>query len=99
MPFPQRDLHIRSISESLTTALTPRAGNLVRLVGKEKHCTTARDELNSNESIFLGLRSSKKTYADSTSRQLRLGDHSHRYWRMGDGGRRLGFLLGTAGGR
>lgn len=26
IPFPQRDLHIRSISESLTTALTPRAG-------------------------------------------------------------------------
>ena len=26
IPFPQRDLHIRSIPESLTTALTPRAG-------------------------------------------------------------------------
>jgi small-conductance mechanosensitive channel len=26
IPFPQRDLHIRSISESLTAALTPRTG-------------------------------------------------------------------------
>jgi len=48
-------------------------------------------------SVFLLLKSSKKTCAHSTSRHLRLRDYSHRYWRMGDGGRRLGVLLGTAG--
>jgi hypothetical protein len=51
------------------------------------------------QNIVLRLKSSKKTYADSTPRQLRFRDHSHRYWCMGDGGRRLGVLLGTLFGK
>src|SRR6266581_6419216 len=60
---------------------------------------TVEGNLTTSVILVLRLKSSKKTYADSTSRQLRLIDHSHRYWRLGNVRRRLGFLLGTARGR
>jgi hypothetical protein len=78
----------------------PRAGKSPPQSAKDSLCAPWRnDGARITQSVFLRLKSSKKTCAHSTSRQLRLRDYSHRYRRMGDGGRRLGVLLGTAGGQ
>jgi hypothetical protein len=77
-----------------------RAGKSPPQSVKDSLCAPWRnDGARITQSVFLHLKSSKRTCAHSTSRQLRLRDYSHQYWRLGDGGRRLGVLLGTAGGQ